>query len=103
MNSHALAAFRHHVTDLWRALRRRSQKDRTTRERMVQLADAFLPRPRILHLSSTESWPAINGGSCAPPKAPKRKKKRNLMPEGRARIAETVKRRWVAQKKAVVK
>ena len=28
------------------------------------------------------------------------KKKRNLSPEGRARIAEAVKRRWAAQKKA---
>jgi group II intron reverse transcriptase/maturase len=53
-NSHALAAFRHHVADLWRrSLRQRSQKDRTTWERMVQLADAFLPRPRILH-----PWPS---------------------------------------------
>jgi hypothetical protein len=31
----------------------------------------------------------------------KTKKKRNLSPEGRARIAEAVKRRWAAQKKAV--
>jgi hypothetical protein len=30
----------------------------------------------------------------------KSKKKRNLSPEGRARIAEPVKRRWAAQKKA---
>jgi hypothetical protein len=30
----------------------------------------------------------------------KTKKKRNLSPEGRARIAEAVKRRWAAQKKA---
>jgi hypothetical protein len=28
------------------------------------------------------------------------KKKRNLSPEGRARIAEAVKRRWAAQKRA---
>jgi hypothetical protein len=34
------------------------------------------------------------------PKAPIRKKKRNLSPEGRARIAEAAKRRWAAQKKA---
>jgi len=33
------------------------------------------------------------------PKVPKRRKKRNLTPEGRARIAEAVKRRWAAQKK----
>jgi hypothetical protein len=31
---------------------------------------------------------------------PARKKKRNLSPEGRKRIAEAVKRRWAAQKKA---
>lgn len=30
----------------------------------------------------------------------KRKKKRNLTPEGRKRIAEAVKRRWAEQKKA---
>jgi hypothetical protein len=29
-----------------------------------------------------------------------RKKKRNISPEGRARIAEAVKKRWAAQKKA---
>jgi hypothetical protein len=29
------------------------------------------------------------------------KKKRNLTPEGRKRIAEAVRRRWAAQKKAV--
>ena len=38
---------------LWlRALRRRSQKDRTTWERMKRLADDWLPKPRILH-----PWP----------------------------------------------
>jgi group II intron reverse transcriptase/maturase len=53
-NSHSLVAFLHHVTDLWRrSLRRRSQKDRTTWGRMAQLADAFLPQPRILH-----PWPS---------------------------------------------
>jgi hypothetical protein len=31
---------------------------------------------------------------------PKRKKKRNLSPEGRARIAEAAKKRWAAQRKA---
>ena len=34
------------------------------------------------------------------PAASAKKKKRNLSPEGRARIAEAVKRRWAAQKKA---
>jgi len=52
-NSRALGAFRYHVTELWRrALRRRSQKDGTTGERMTKLADAWLPPPRILH-----PWP----------------------------------------------
>jgi len=35
--------------------------------------------------------------------APKRKKKRNLSPEGRKRIAEAVRRRWELQKKAASK
>jgi hypothetical protein len=37
-----------------------------------------------------------------PPKSTKKvaKKKRNLSPEGRKRIAEAVRRRWEAQKKA---
>ena len=52
-NSRRTQAFRHHVTDLWRrSLRRRSQKDRTTWERITKLADDFLPKPRILH-----PWP----------------------------------------------
>ena len=33
------------------------------------------------------------------PAAPAKKKKRKLTPEGRARIAEAVRRRWAAQKK----
>jgi hypothetical protein len=36
----------------------------------------------------------------APVKPAKKKKKRNLSPEGRKRIAEAVKRRWATQKKA---
>lgn len=52
-NSRVLGAFRYHVTDLWRrTLRRRSQKDAMTWERMNRLADAWLPQPRILH-----PWP----------------------------------------------
>jgi len=52
-NSRALGAFRHHVTDLWRrSLRRRSQKDHMTWDRVAHLADAWLPLPRILH-----PWP----------------------------------------------
>ena len=52
-NSRALSAFRHHVVDLWRrSLRRRSQKDRTTWDRIETIADHWLPKPRILH-----PWP----------------------------------------------
>jgi RNA-directed DNA polymerase len=53
-NGQALQVFRHHVTDLWRrALRRRSQKDRMTWERMTQLVNDWLPKPIILH-----PWPS---------------------------------------------
>jgi group II intron reverse transcriptase/maturase len=52
-NGRALGAFRYHVTSLWRrSLRRRSQKDHTTWQRVTRLADDWLPRPRILH-----PWP----------------------------------------------
>jgi RNA-directed DNA polymerase len=52
-NSRALLAFRHHVTDLWRrTLRRRSQRDGFTWDRMTKLTDAWLPNPHILH-----PWP----------------------------------------------
>jgi group II intron reverse transcriptase/maturase len=52
-NARALSAFRHYVTDLWRrTLRRRSQKDGLTWDRMTKLADTWLPAPCILH-----PWP----------------------------------------------
>jgi len=52
-NSRALSAFRHYVTDLWRrTLRRRSQKDGFTWDRMTKLVAGWLPAPRILH-----PWP----------------------------------------------
>ena len=52
-NSRALHVFRHNVIDLWRrSLRRRSQKDRMTWDRIKKLADDFLPPARILH-----PWP----------------------------------------------
>ena len=52
-NGRALQAFRHHVTELWRrALRRRSQKDGSTWERVAGLADEWLPKARVLH-----PWP----------------------------------------------
>jgi len=53
-NSAALGAFHHYVTDHWRrSLRRRSQKDGLTWERMTKLADDWLPKPRIRH-----PWPS---------------------------------------------
>jgi len=40
--------------------------------------------------------PKVHPGT---PKVATRKKKRNLSPEGRARIAEAARKRWAAQKK----
>ena len=52
-NSRALCALRFFVTGLWRqTLRRRSQKDGMTWERITRLADDWLPKPKILH-----PWP----------------------------------------------
>jgi RNA-directed DNA polymerase len=52
-NSRALATFRFRVIDLWqRTLRRRSQNDRTTWEKIGRMAHDFLPIPHILH-----PWP----------------------------------------------
>jgi group II intron reverse transcriptase/maturase len=52
-NSRSLSAFRHYVADLWRrTLRRRSQKDGFTWDRMTKLVAGWLPAPRILH-----PWP----------------------------------------------
>ena len=52
-NSRALSAFRFFVTELWqRSLRRRSQKDGMTWERITRLANDCLPKPLILH-----PWP----------------------------------------------
>src|SRR3979411_1259226 len=64
-NGRALEVFRHHVTDLWRrTLRRRSQKDRMTWERMTQLGDARLPKPIIAHLQPV--YAAAGLYSCQP-------------------------------------
>ena len=52
-NSRALNTFRYRIVWHWyRALRRRSQRSRTTWERMWRLAARWLPAPRILH-----PWP----------------------------------------------
>ena len=53
-NSRALQAFRYHVVQLWRrALRRRSQRDRTSWADINRLAARYLPKPRITH-----PWPS---------------------------------------------
>jgi RNA-directed DNA polymerase len=50
LNFDALARFRDEVVKLWlRALRRLSQRHRTTWPRMKRLADRWIPRPRIVH------------------------------------------------------
>jgi hypothetical protein len=49
-NLRKLSAFRHQVSWLWlRTLRRRSQRHRITQERMIRLANRWLPPPRIYH------------------------------------------------------
>ena len=54
-NIRALTALRYHVVDLWRqSLRRRSQKDGATWERITKIANEYLPGPRILH-----PWPSV--------------------------------------------
>jgi len=54
-NIRALTAFRYRVIGFWRPwLRRRSQKDGATWERIAKLANEYLPKPRILH-----PWPGV--------------------------------------------
>jgi group II intron reverse transcriptase/maturase len=61
-NAPTLGLFRDLVTETWmRALRRRSQKDRTTWQRMHKLAEQWLPRPRILH-----PWPSVRFAATHP-------------------------------------
>jgi RNA-directed DNA polymerase len=65
-NCKALSTFRHYVMDLWRrALQRRSQRDRSTWERIAQLAREFLPQARILHPWPSERF-AVNYPSGSP-------------------------------------
>jgi group II intron reverse transcriptase/maturase len=52
-NSASIGAFRHHVVDLWRcSLSRRSQRGGITWQRIKQIADDWLPKPKVLH-----PWP----------------------------------------------
>jgi RNA-directed DNA polymerase len=53
-NSRALARFHHYIAHLWlRVLRRRSQRDGITWERIEKLVDEWLPKAHILH-----PWPS---------------------------------------------
>ena len=53
-NMPALVVFRYRVTELWqRALKQRSQRDKTTWQRARKIADDWLPKPKILH-----PWPS---------------------------------------------
>ncbi len=65
---------------------------------------AQLQQARSL-LSGESAKPGKKAVVSAAPTAKKTvvKKKRNLTPEGRKRIAEAVKRRWAEQKKAAAK
>jgi group II intron reverse transcriptase/maturase len=52
-NSRAIGSFRHHVLWLWlRALRKRSNRDKTQWGKIMKLADDYLPKARIIH-----PWP----------------------------------------------
>jgi RNA-directed DNA polymerase len=64
-NIQAMQQFRKQVTRHWhRALKRRSQQDRTNWARMNRLVDRWLPRARILHPWPTERFDAkTRGGS----------------------------------------
>lgn len=56
-NVHSLQAFRTQVERHWRfALRRRSQRDRTTWEQMRKLSRRWIPSPRVLHPWPTERF-----------------------------------------------
>jgi RNA-directed DNA polymerase len=62
-NAHAMSAFRTQVIRCWhKALRRRSQRDRTDWERMKVLAARWLPPVRILHPWPTERFDARTRG-----------------------------------------
>ena len=64
-NMRAIAAFRHHVTDLWRrTLRRRGQKHRMTWGRIAKLADDWLPnRASSTPGRASDSPSSTQGGS----------------------------------------
>jgi hypothetical protein len=68
----ALQAFRDHVKDLWRrSLKRRSQRDRTTWQRITKLLDDFLRNPASFAPDPAIALPSsTRGGSRVPESAP---------------------------------
>lgn len=63
----------------------------------LQQAKALLSSENALVIAAVRRG-RPNNAVASPAPAKSAKKKRNLSPEGRARIAEAVKRRWAAQK-----
>src|ERR1035441_2999856 len=62
-NSAALTAYRKGLIRHWlKTLRRRSQRTTVTWERMMRLADQWLPQPRILHPWPEQRFAAITQG-----------------------------------------
>ena len=62
-NMRAMDAFRTQIIRTWhKSLRRRSQRSRMNWERMRQLADRWIPRPRVLHPWPEERFDARTRG-----------------------------------------
>jgi len=60
-NLPSLGTFRERLIRLWRTqLRQRSQRYRLTWDRLRQLADRWLPKPRVLHPWPTQRFPATH-------------------------------------------
>jgi hypothetical protein len=78
-------------------------------QELLSLIDAEIARLKearslLANSSSVTSAPLMRGRqSKAEAGVLKIKKKRHMTPEGRARIAEAVKKRWAAQKKKAVR
>ena len=62
-NCRAISTYRYLITRMWyKILKRRSHKSALNWERMNKIAEAVLPRPRILHPWPDERWAAIIQG-----------------------------------------
>ena len=66
----------------------------------LDLEIAQLQQARVLLGGNTAPAPKKSAGRPSKVVSVPVKKKRNITPEGRKRIAEAVRRRWAAQKKA---